>query len=266
MFPKRLLGKTGLDVGPLGLAASYGAPASAFEEAFERGCNYFYWGSGRKKAGMTRAVQHLCSSGRRDRLVFALQTYARTGFLAEPVIMRRLKKLTLDHADILVLGWHNRPPSEKLLERVIRMKEKGLFRFLAVSGHDRSLFPNLDRTGIFDIFHIRYNAAHRGAEEECFSHFAGGKRPGVVTYTATRHGVLLNPKKMPPGEAPLSAADCYRFIMTNPNVDVCLCGPKDRREMQEAISALERGPLSPEDMDRAKRIGDHVHQKVRGFF
>ena len=30
----RVLGRTGLEVGPLGVAASYGAPAEAFEEAF----------------------------------------------------------------------------------------------------------------------------------------------------------------------------------------------------------------------------------------
>ena len=42
---KRLLGSTGIEAGPLGLASSYGAPARAFEKAFEMGCNYFYWGS-----------------------------------------------------------------------------------------------------------------------------------------------------------------------------------------------------------------------------
>jgi hypothetical protein len=36
-FTKKILGRTGLKVGPLGLAASYGAPAEAFEEAFEKG-------------------------------------------------------------------------------------------------------------------------------------------------------------------------------------------------------------------------------------
>ena len=45
---KRILGKTGLRVGRLGVACSYGAPTEAFEEAFERGVNYFYWGSMRK--------------------------------------------------------------------------------------------------------------------------------------------------------------------------------------------------------------------------
>jgi hypothetical protein len=52
----RTLGLTGLEVGRLGIAASYGVPAKAFEEAFERGCNYFYWGSRRsrdRKLGVT---------------------------------------------------------------------------------------------------------------------------------------------------------------------------------------------------------------------
>ena len=44
----RILGRSGLEVGRLGVASSYGAPPAAFEEAFERGCNYFYWGSLRK--------------------------------------------------------------------------------------------------------------------------------------------------------------------------------------------------------------------------
>jgi hypothetical protein len=36
-----ILGGTGLRVCPLGVASSYGAPAEAFAEAFERGLNYF---------------------------------------------------------------------------------------------------------------------------------------------------------------------------------------------------------------------------------
>ena len=55
----RTLGRTGLKVGPLGVAASYGAPVEAFEEAFERGCNYFYWGS-KRRSGMRKAIMNLC--------------------------------------------------------------------------------------------------------------------------------------------------------------------------------------------------------------
>ncbi len=80
-FTERKLGGTGLKVGPLGVAASYGAPAEAFEVAFEKGCNYFYLGGGLRRAGMKQAIRSLCREGLRDRLVIALQSYARFGYL-----------------------------------------------------------------------------------------------------------------------------------------------------------------------------------------
>jgi hypothetical protein len=58
-FKERILGATGLTVGPLGLAASYGAPAEAFEEAFESGCNYFYLGTG--LCCPIRQSMHVCA-------------------------------------------------------------------------------------------------------------------------------------------------------------------------------------------------------------
>ena len=42
---KATLGRTGLRVGRLGISSSFDAPAMAFEEAFERGCNYYTWGT-----------------------------------------------------------------------------------------------------------------------------------------------------------------------------------------------------------------------------
>ena len=71
---------------------------------------------------------------------------------------------------------------------------------------------------------------------------------------------------MPPGESPLSASDCYRFAMSHPCVDVCLCGPKDANQMKEALKAAELGALDEEAMARVKKIGDHVHQTAKGYF
>jgi aryl-alcohol dehydrogenase-like predicted oxidoreductase len=253
-----LLGRTGLKAGRLGVAAGYGAPAKAFEEAFDKGCNYFYWGSMRK-SNMREAIKNICNQGKRDELVILVQSYSRSSLILESFFEKALRALALDHIDILLLGWHNRRPRQKLLDKALTMKEKGLFRFLALSGHNRKLFPELAREGLFDLFHVRYNAAHRGAEQETFPFLPAVGRPGIVTYTATRWGQLLNPKKMPPGEVPLSAGDCYRFSLSNPAVDVCLCGPKDVAQMKEALKTLELGPLPVEAMERMKRIGDYLH-------
>jgi predicted aldo/keto reductase-like oxidoreductase len=81
----------------------------------------------------------------------------------------------------------------------------------------------------------------------------------VIAYTATRWGHLLDPTKMPEGESPPEASDCYRFALGHPAVDLVLCGPADRAQMQEALRTLERGPLDPDEMERMRRIGDHIY-------
>ena len=264
-YKQRILGRTGLRVGRLGMAASYGAPAEAFEEAFEKGCNYFYLGGGRRKAGMKQAIRNICGRGQRDKLVIAIQSYARSGHLMEWILKIRLQSMGLERADILVLGWHNRRPSPGLVRRALALKAKGLCRYIAMSGHQRRLFSQMDADGQFGLFHVRYNAAHRGAEEEIFAHLQNHGRPGIVSYTATRWGQLLNPKKMPAGDSVPAPSDCYRFAMSNSAVDVCMCGPKNIDEMRAALSALDLGPLNTDDMKRMKRIGDYVRSTNRRF-
>jgi aryl-alcohol dehydrogenase-like predicted oxidoreductase len=256
---RRILGRTGLRVGPLGVACSYGAPAEAFEEAFARGVNYFYWGSLRKDA-MARAIANLIGQGKRDGLIIVMQSYSRSAALLEAFYRKGLKKLGIDAADVLLLGWHNRPPAPRILERAQRMRDQGMFRYLGLSGHNRRLFPQLAAEGICDLFHVRYNAVHRGAETEVFPKLPRENPPGLVTYTATRWGDLLKAGKMPKGEPPLRGADCYRFALSHPAVDVCITGPRNISEMREALQALELGPLSPAETERIHKIGAHLHR------
>lgn len=261
----RTLGQTGLQVGRLGVSCSYGAPTEAFEEAFEQGVNYFYWGSTRKTA-MARAVRNIIRQGKRDDLVIVIQSYSRSAALMEYFYHRALKTLGIDTADILLLGWHNRPPSPRIVDRAVAMQARGMFRFLAISGHHRPMFAELTGDQRFDLFHVRYNGVHRGAEQEVFSVLPQAERPGIVTYTATRWGDLLKPGKMPPGEIPLTGSQCYRFVMSHPDVDVCMTGPKNTAEMQEALKALHQGPLPPEELERIRRIGDHIHAHHKRMF
>ena len=259
---RRILGRTGLSVGPLGIACSYGAPTEAYEEAFERGVNYFYWGSMRKKS-MAQAIRNINKKGKRDELVIVVQSYSRSAVLLESFFREGLRSLGIETADVLLLGWFNQSPPSRIMERVLSMREKGMFRFLGLSGHNRALFPRLAESSEFDLFHLRYNAAHRGAEEEIFPKLAFPNRPGLITYTATRWGDLLNPRKMPPGEPLLTGADCYRFALTHPMVDVCITGPKNTQQMREALKAMDLGPLSDEEMIRVRRIGDYVHEHYK---
>jgi len=260
---RRTLGGTGLMVGRLGVASGYGAPAPAFEEAFERGCNYFYWGS-RRTPKMAEAIGNIIANGKRDDLVIVVQSYNRIAGMIGGTVEKALGRLGIDYADVLLLGWHNKTPSRKVLDASAKLKDRGLVKHLAMSGHHRPAFPVAAETGLFDIIHLRYNAAHRGAESDVFPKLPEDGRPGVVVYTATRWGHLLKPKRMPPGEQTPRASDCYRFALMNPMVDVCITGPKDRAQMKEALAALDRGPMSDDEMDWMRRVGDHVHK--RGMF
>ena len=60
-------------------------------------------------------------------------------------------------------------------------------------------------------------------------------------------------------------SDCYRFALTNPAVDVCMCGPKSVEQMRAALPAVELGPLGEADMERMKRIGDYIRRTNKRF-
>lgn len=255
----RVLGRSGLLAGRLGLGSSYGAPASAYELAFERGCNYFYWGTWRRD-GMARAIRNLAPR-HRDKMLVVLQSYSRLGWMVRPSVRLALKQLGVGHADVLLLGWHNKMPADRVMRTALALRDQGLVRKLAISCHHRPLFETFIKDPRFDIIMTRYNAAHRGAEREVFPHLRSVvERPGLVTYTTTRWGYLVDPAYTPQGMKTPSAADCYRFSLSHPDVDVALCGPSNRGQMEEDLKALELGPLSPEEMTWMKAVGDHVHR------
>jgi predicted aldo/keto reductase-like oxidoreductase len=260
-----VLGRTGLRVGRLGVASGYQAPADAIELAFENGCNYFTWGTfirGRSPH-MAEAIRRIVANGQRDRLVLGMFSYAHQAFLTETFLVRGLRSVRLERADVLLLGYFSRRPPRSVIDGALRLKERGLVRFVGLSGHNRALFPELRREGLFDVFHIRYSAVNSGAEVDAFPGLSGDDRPGVVAFTATAWGGLLSARKMPAGDSPLSAADCYRFALSHPAVDVCMTGARSTDQMRENLRALDLGPLGADEMSRVRRIGDHLYGKPR---
>lgn len=258
-FPDRVtLGRTGLQVSPLAVSGGYGVDQRSLLRAFDRGVNYWYHGS-LLKPGMTGAIRELVAAGRRDELVVVLQSYMRWGMWMERTLHKELKVLGLESADVLLLGWYNGAPWRSVLERAERLREKGLFKHLAISGHHRPAFVDFAADPRYGILHVRYNAAHPGAEKDIFPHLGASNRPGTVGYTATAWGKLLKGRKMPPGEAALRGRDCYRFVLSNPDFNVCMTGPKDAAQLDESLEALGDGPFSPEELARVRRIGAHVH-------
>jgi len=255
-FAHRILGTTGLRVGRLGVASSYGVPGSAVEQAFEQGVNYLYWGT-RRTGGFGQAIRNL--SRQRDKLVLVIQSYSRIAALVGPSIERALRQVKLEYADVLLLGLWNKPVAGRILDASRKLKERGLVRHLAVSSHHRPLVGRLAAERTFDVLHFRYNAIHPGAESDIFPQLPRQNRPGMVAYTATSWGQLMTPKKIPSGEQVPTAADCYRFVLSRPDVDVCMTGPASAAQMQEALRALTLGPMSEAELAWMRRVGAAKH-------
>jgi aryl-alcohol dehydrogenase-like predicted oxidoreductase len=260
-FERITLGRTGFSVTRLGIASSYGTDEAMVEEAVARSVNYLYWGALRTRR-MAEGIKRVARK-KRDDLIIVVHTMARTVPSINRVVRKSMKRLGVDYIDVLLLGMGGYPqgPRSRLIEHADTLKDDGVIRALAISSHHRLLFPKLEENKHFDIFHVRYNAAHRGAETEAFNGLPKKGGPGIVSFTNTRWGSLLNPGNMPPRESPPSAADCYRFVLSHPNVHVAVCGPNSMKQLMEDLTALELGPMSEEELGRMRRIGDYVYQK-----
>ncbi len=170
-FPTRVsLGSTGLQVSKLGLGASYSAPTHSYLEAFERGVNYFYWGTARR--GLMRAAVRELAPQKREDMVIVVQSYSRSAAYLRYSVERAIRKLGVDHADVLLLGWRNKYPSPRVMEAALELKRQGRVGTVGLSSHERSFLPTLLDDEAFSVWHVRYNAVHRGAERDVF----GGMR------------------------------------------------------------------------------------------
>ncbi len=174
-FEDRTLGRTGVTVGPLGIAASYGVPAAAVERAVDAGMTYVYWGSRRTQA-FAEALRHLAPG--RDRFMLVVQSYARVGFALTRSVERALAAIGYSHADVLLLGYWNSPVPPRILDAARLLQRRGLVNFIAVSSHQRAAAASLAAGGELDVVHIRYNAAHPGAERDFFPQLPSERPPG----------------------------------------------------------------------------------------
>lgn len=256
-FLHRTPARLGKRVFRLGLSASYGLDEAAIREAFASGMNYVFWAPTAKK--LTRVLRE---EVKRDRERLCIATGPTFGFFRGGIRKRAeeaLRLLDTDYLDVFQLYWLGKMSAftEGNVEELVRLREEGKVRALGVSIHDRPRAGRLAEDSPLDLLMIRYNAAHPGAEEDVFPHLAR-RQPAVVAYTATSWTRLLRRPRGWKGP-PATAGDCYRFCLTSPHVDVVLSASGTAERLRENLRALEKGPLSPEEMARMRDLGSAVH-------
>jgi len=248
----------------LGLATNYGIEGADLEWALEQGVNYVFWTSGARKV-----TQSLKAALKRDRESIVLACGPTTGYFGGGIRRacdRLLAKLGTEYIDVFQLFWLGRASAwtPATIDALTSLRESGKVRAIGVSIHDRKRAGRLAEDSPLDLLMIRYNAAHTGAEQDIFPYLAE-RRPAVVAYTATRWGGLLKRPKGWSGPV-MTAADCYRFCLSSPHVDLVLTGPKSRAELQENLDNLRgKCPLSEEENRRIREFGQIVHRGSSRF-
>ncbi len=257
----------------LGVAGNYGLKTEDIHHAAYLGVNFWVWSPGFKT--VTPALREILGTERESHVVGAFGWGYTPGMVLKGA-HKALDKLGIDQLDIYLMGWLGRASAftERVQDALVRLREEGTVKALAISIHDRRRAGRLARDSILDAFMLRYNAKHPGAEQDVFPHLKA-RHPIVIAYTATSWRQLLRHTKgieMPPwpGEPqtngtppPLSPELCYRFCLSSPHVHVVLTGPRNRDQLHENLAALRAGPLSSEEAQWVREYGRQVKAKRR---
>lgn len=259
-------GRTGLRVHRLGLAASYWPGKQTIHRAIDAGVNCFFaYGFDVQMMSVLRDVFR----SRREDFVIATGAYnllyGHTHL--RRTLEKRLRQLQTDYIDLfLFIGvMKAKQYPESVAEELLRLRDEGKVRFTGLSTHDQPLADRLAEEGGADVLMIRYNAAHRDAEESIFPRLTA-HNPGIIGYTATHWKRLLQRPKDWPKDAPLpTPGQCYRFALSNAHVHVCLNAPANLRQLEENLEALRKGPLDPEEDEFMRNFGDAVRAEGKWF-
>lgn len=265
-FKHAQFGKEGPTVFRLGLSATTRPGKETVHYAVDHGVNLFYaYGfDGHMIKPMREIIQ-------RDREKYVIVTGAYNLLIGHPSVRRtlekRLKQFRTDYIDTFLFLGVIKPKqfTDRAKQELIALREEGKVKRIGMSCHDRKFVGQLAEEGLLDAFMMRYNAAHRGAEQDIFPHLQKHD-PAVISYTATRWRYLIRrPKGFPEDARIPTPGECYRFVLSNPNVDVALTAPQNLKQFKENLASLDDGPLNEEDMAFIKGFGDHVHHTKKWF-
>jgi aryl-alcohol dehydrogenase-like predicted oxidoreductase len=297
-FTRRKLGKTGLEVSPIGIGGGNGISNEDLLYAFDRGINYFFFSSDlhhfsyRKSA---EAIKTLCGgkSAVRDQVVLATVTYMSNPEKLIGAVIDQISELQVDYIDVFHWGWITEKEdfgslveaTRQLkaggqLSRMVRLMmyqaseinqellNRGLVRYVGSSFHARKVA--CEWRNELDVLMLRYNLAHLGVEQEVFPYLYGDKEkdPGIVVFNVAHEGRLLfnvAPPGYPKNLYVPTIPDCYRFALSNTAVDLVLTGVTTRAELDQALDAMEKGPLSEDECAFLREYGSIYSRRIKGL-
>ncbi|MDF5706650.1 MAG: aldo/keto reductase [Nostoc sp. S4] len=293
----RQLGRTDLTVSCLGLGGGGGISSEDTLYAFDQGINYFFYSSDLHHyiySSMSDALRQLCgrSSSVREKVVLATVTYIKSPEMALAALMDQFVELGIDYIDVLFWGWigvndgqvlqdclqlsSDLRGANSVYQRTIekmfgvseRLKKMGAVRYVGASFHDINLARQWLHSPLLDVVMVRHNVAHRSAQSQILNQIdtQDPQRPGIVTFksTGSHSGVLWDaPAALPAGCWQPSVPDLYRYSLSQNCVDVCLTGLRSQEEIDLAIAGVQKGKLTPAQLDYLNLYGDLHRNRLK---
>ena len=256
MIPRRKLGKTDVDVTILGLGGEGILRTNGYEDqayqlihrAIDLGINYFE--SARAYAG-SESYYGLALMERRNEIFLTSKSHGRDRETAMDHLRQTLRNMKTDHLDLWQV--HDVRTEEEIeeifgpggaIEAFQEAKEKGLTRFVGVTGHHH---PLITRRCIemydFDTVLLPVNPAepsYRSFIEQTIP-AAAGKGMGIIAMKVYFRGLAA---KIPEyaGMEPF-----FRFALSHP-VSTAVIGCDDVKQLEENVRFAESfHPMSQEE-------------------
>ena len=263
-IPRRKLGRTGIDVTILGLGGegvlrTFGHEQQAYaviHRAIDLGVTYFE--SARAYSG-SESYYGLALKERREEIFLTSKSHARDRKGASKHLRETLKNMKTDHLDLWQV--HDVRTNEEVdeifgpggaMEAFVSAKEKGLTRFVGVTGHhDPAITRRCIELYDFDTVLLPVNPAeptHRSFPDEIIP-LANAKGMGIIAMKVYFRGLA---SKIP-GFAGMEPY--FRYALSHPVCTTVIGCDNVEQVEQNAAFAGRFQPLSESEM---RTLADHV--------
>ena len=250
---RRTFGRSGVEITPLVISGAFDLAPGSLHVAADAGVELFFWEA--SYAAMTRFLRAPAQRGRTHVVTGSYHADARS---IELDVDRALRRLRRDTLDVFLLFWARSAArlDDAAFATMQRLRDAGKVRAVGFSTHDRELAIGALARAPWDVVMTRHSAAHPGIEAALLPH-AVAAGAGVLAFSALCYGRMVS------GPGAPSAADCYRYSLSQPGVTACISAPRRHRELIENLDVVAQPDLAPDAMARVRahgaavRIEDH---------
>lgn len=250
----------------LGLAGNDKIEKSCVPVAFAAGVNYYFF----YQLSYNNLLEELkpLLRDRREEIIVATGSQSRDLKELRQDLDKVRHYLDIDVVDVFFAEYlslsDNVEQVRSLLNELHIWKQTSLIRYVGATTHNRPLALELIESGRCEVLMLRYNMAHRKAEEQVLLAAQQVEIP-VVAFTCTRWGSLLKGHPNWHAQVP-RAADCYRYALRHSTVRLALTAPQTLKQLEENLSVLDSPQLSPEAEVLWQKYGDLIYGKGQDAF